>query len=386
MTEPPGATSRSHHRRVRWLELFFDLAFVAFASQLSHTLHGNPDFLDFTLFLALFFPPWWLWISYTVSSNIVEDDSPKRRLIMLAAMTCLVFMAAAVPMASSSTGAAYALGYAGTRFLLLGMWWPATRATSPLRVPKWQPLVYCLSFGSLWATSAFVPEPWRYLLWISLMVAEVTLVLFDQGGRITKRLHIGHLVERVGLFVIIMLGESILSLVKSMGVSWSFTSGVVAGVGFVLLASLWWSYFDFGSASLETVLGASGGRSSYPLARDVTGLLHFFVTAAVMCIAAGLATAVEESEHAHLPGGAVIALAGGLALYHLAHAGIALRIGIPLKKVAPWVLPGVAIPVLIIAFNEHFSPSMVVLILAAESILHLLYAQYSVRKNRVVEP
>ncbi|MEU7725601.1 low temperature requirement protein A [Streptomyces sp. NPDC040724] len=188
------------------------------------------------------------------------------------------------------------------------------------------------------------------------------------------------MVERVGLFVIIVLGESVIALVTSADHVWTAQAAVVAALGFVLLAALWWSYFDFAATSAELVLGSAEGNRAYLLARDVGGFLHFFV-AAVICMAAGLATAVEEAGHAHLPRRAVWALAGGLALYHLAHAAIALRFGRPLGYVATWALPGVVVPLLVVLGTGHLTPWQVVLLLAAEAIGHLLYAKAIARRR-----
>lgn len=109
-------------RHADWLELFFDLVFVALAAQLSHRLHGDPDLRDFAVFLGLYFPPWWLWINLLVSTNLFVDNSACRRLLMLSAMLCIAVMACAVPEADTDRGSVYALGYAGTRLVLLVVW------------------------------------------------------------------------------------------------------------------------------------------------------------------------------------------------------------------------------------------------------------------------
>ncbi|MBT2406173.1 MULTISPECIES: low temperature requirement protein A [unclassified Streptomyces] len=229
----------------------------------------------------------------TVSANLFVDNRPRRRLLMLAAMLCLAVMAAAVPEADAGRGSVYALCYAGTRLVLLGLWWPTTTADH----------------------------------------------------------------------------------------AWTLRAGFVGVLGFVLLAALWWSYFDFGAASAELMFAAAQDREAYLLARDVGGFLHFFVTAAVLGMAGGLATAVEEADHAHLPSGAVWALAGGLALYHAAHACIALRYKRPPSSVAVWAVPGIGIPLLVVLGSGHLAPWVVVLLLAAEAIVHLLYARKMLRRR-----
>jgi low temperature requirement protein LtrA len=382
---PKSSPHEERTRHAAWLELFFDLVFVAFAAQLSHTLHGDPGWREFGVFLALYFPPWWMWTNLMVSANLFELDSARRRLLMLFAMLCLAAMAAAVPKADDDAGraAVYAIGYAGTRLVLLGLWWPATRYQAPHRLPRWRPLTYCLVSGLLWAASAFVPGSWRYVMWALLIVAELVLLLTARGRGLPRRLHTGLLVERVGLFVIIVLGESVLALVTSTDHVWTAEAGVVAVLGFTLLAALWWSYFDFGSSTAELVLGSAEPQRAYLLARDVAAFLHFFVTAAILCLAAGLATAVEEAGHAHLHRGAVGALAGGLALYHAAHAAIALRFGRPVGGVAVWALPGIGVPLVVLAVADHLPPWLVVALLTAEAIGHLLYARWAVRRRAV---
>ncbi|MFI8104504.1 low temperature requirement protein A [Streptomyces sp. NPDC086023] len=384
MSTPQSADAssvREDERHAGWLELFFDLVFVAFVAQLSHGLHGDPGWREFGVFFALYFPPWWMWANLTVSANLFQDDSARRRFAMLFAMLCLAVMAAAAPEADGDRAPAYALGYAGTRLVLLALWWPATRFAPPRRIPRWRPLSYCLASAVLWAASAAVPAPWIYAVWAALLLAEMVLLLTARGVGIPGQVHTGHLVERVGLFVIIVLGESVLALITAADHTWTAAAGLVAVLGFVLLAALWWSYFDFAATGAERVLGAAGGRAAYLMARDVGGFLHFFVTAAVILMAAGLSTAVEEAGHAHLARGAVWALAGGLALYHAAHALIALRFGSPLRRVAVWAVPGIGVALLVVLGADVLAPWLVVLLLAAEAILHLLYAKALARRR-----
>ncbi|MFD9456659.1 low temperature requirement protein A [Streptomyces sp. NPDC059985] len=370
--EPSG----DEGRRVGWLELFLDLVFVALAAQLSHQLHGTPDLADFGVFLALYFPPWWMWVNLMAAANLALEDSARRRFLMLCAMLCLGVMAAAVPDAAGDRGWAYAVGYAGTRLVLLGLWWPSTRLPEPRRTPRWRLLSYCLVFATLWGASAIVPTPWRYGVWAFLIVAEMVLLLGARDRGITGQVDAGHLVERVGLFIIIVLGESVIALVSSVDHSWNMQSGAVALLGFVLLAALWWSYFDFGSTAAELVLSEATGGKRYLLARDVGGYLHFFVTAAILIMSAGLATAVEEAGHAHLPSGAILALVGGLALYQAALAAIALRFGRRLRSVAVWAVPGIAIPVVVGIAGRVLAPWVLLVLIAAEVVGRLVIVRH----------
>src|ERR1041384_1797741 len=56
-----------------------------------------------------------------------------------------------------------------------------------------------------------------------------------------------HLGERLGLFVIIVLGEAVMQVViASSGLSWDWPLGLAAVAGFGLIVSLWWLTLQYG--------------------------------------------------------------------------------------------------------------------------------------------
>ncbi|WP_395402805.1 low temperature requirement protein A [Pseudoduganella sp. UC29_106] len=58
-------------------------------------------------------------------------------------------------------------------------------------------------------------------------------------------MHTKHLIERVGLLTIILLGESVSSLsVGLANFSWTEETLLTAVTGFVMISAIWWVYFD----------------------------------------------------------------------------------------------------------------------------------------------
>ncbi|MCP4711303.1 MAG: low temperature requirement protein A, partial [Planctomycetes bacterium] len=52
-----------------------------------------------------------------------------------------------------------------------------------------------------------------------------------------------HLVERVGLLAIILLGESIISMANGISnVTWDMSTIITAGFGFSFVCMIWWIY------------------------------------------------------------------------------------------------------------------------------------------------
>lgn len=71
-------------RKVSWLELFYDLIYVAAIIQLGDGLSHHVGPAGFLAFAALFVPIWLTWTAFTFYSNrFVIDDFGHRALVFL---------------------------------------------------------------------------------------------------------------------------------------------------------------------------------------------------------------------------------------------------------------------------------------------------------------
>jgi low temperature requirement protein LtrA len=152
-----------------------------------------------------------------------------------------------------------------------------------------------------------------------------------------------HFVERHGLIVIIALGESIVAIgVGAAGQPLDAGTIVAAVLGIVVIAALWWSYFDWVIFVAQARLAEKTGSERALLARDLYSYLHLPMVAGIVLFAFGLKTTLAhvDSPLTTIP---AIGLCGGLALYLLAHVLVRLRIGGGLghgRPVATVVLAG----------------------------------------------
>jgi low temperature requirement A protein (LtrA) len=101
---------RGVERHASWLELFFDLLFVALFSQLAHELVQDLRPAIVLGALGLFAPAWWAWVSYTVSTNLFGETGPGHRVLILGMMACLLVMIAGVSDAFTGDPVLYASG------------------------------------------------------------------------------------------------------------------------------------------------------------------------------------------------------------------------------------------------------------------------------------
>jgi low temperature requirement protein LtrA len=94
--------------------------------------------------------------------------------------------------------------------------------------------------------SILFPAPQRYVVFYLGIVFDLLAFMFFVERRLEViPVHTDHLVERVGLLTIILLGESVSSLSAGLGtISWTATKLLTAATGFVMISAIWWVYFD----------------------------------------------------------------------------------------------------------------------------------------------
>jgi low temperature requirement protein LtrA len=147
-------------------------------------------------------------------------------------------------------------------------------------------------------------------------------------------LELAHLGERLGLFVIIVLGEAVMQVVlASSGHTWGPELGLAALAGFGLICSLWWLTLQYG-------LSAVPGATESGLKPYVALPAHFVMTAGITATAAGLgAVAAAPAEHLH--GGVGWVLGGGLAVYFAASTAVGLAMRAERRWIWGWAVPSV---------------------------------------------
>jgi len=330
------------------MELFFDLVFVALVGQLAHGLHVHPSFGTLAIFVALFASVWWSWVNLTFVVDVSPQLSARRlSIVMLIAMFAVGAMAVAAPEAVGGRAWLFAAGNSLLRVLLLAIWirmsW-ANGTASRVRIVAYNGVT-----AVIWLVSIALPAPAIYVLWTVAIVIEIVLLTVTSGAWSSlalDRMNVEHLSERFGLLVIIVLGESVLSIVAAVSDAWTLAAGIVGALGLLLTAGLAWSFFLYGvdamTSGLEKLLEAGDARGI----RDTVGFLPFLLLAGVTALSGALAEAIARPAEP-LPAALAVSLGGGIALFYLTNAIIARRYGDPWGRVLRWAIPAVALPALL---------------------------------------
>ncbi|MGA5299464.1 low temperature requirement protein A [Nucisporomicrobium flavum] len=355
----PPDLNRAANRSATRLELFFDLAFVLFVARCADVLAKDETWHGAGLFAAVLAVGFWAWATTTLYANRFDTDDTVFRALTLVAMAGVVAMAAAVDKVGSSTAAWFALGYVAIRLALIAgylrAWWhvPDARPTARLY------LLGHAAGAAIWLVSLAVPAPGRYWLWAAGILVD--LIGPTGAARLKEAvpLHIEHLPERFGLFVILVLGESVAATVTGLhDGGWEPRVVVSAGLAFSVAAALWWVYFDLSGGAAKRRLVEEGGDDTRQGVHDFYVYEHLPLAVSLAAVAVGLEHAVLHGADDHLTAGTRWVLGIGAAGYLFSVALLQAGMSGQVRGALLWPGAGVPLALLVVALDLPPVPTL----------------------------
>ena len=301
-------------RKVTWLELFFDLIFVAAVAQVGEPLRHDYSIAGLIRFSALFILIWWAWIGSSVFATRFDTDDALQRGLTLVQMFAVAAMAAnATDALDSRSSAGFAAAYAAMRFVLVAQYARARQIQSARGLATRYLAGHGLA-AALWLVSAFVPAPARFVVWAVALAIDLGTPWIAVAHSVEVPPDAAHLPERFGLFTLILLGESVIAVMQGMKSQedWSLAPATSAFLGMTMAFALWWWYFD----------GATGGAEQHIRSRSeairfhVWSYAHLPLYLGIAVAAAGVERIVHLGAAAelHRADGAVLGASLGVAM------------------------------------------------------------------------
>lgn len=249
---PPKLYVPSHgvEHKAGWLELFYDLIYVAAFIQLGDALsahYAEMKALAFLIFAGLFAPLWLTWTSFTFFSNRFVVDDFLHRALVFGQMFGIAGMAVNVGGVFEGDPRRFVLCLVLARAVLVAFYARSYRAESRARELSRRNLITFGIGALIWLISAFTPAPWGYGLWAVALLVDFSAGLSRQSRALSGRYppDAEHMTERYGLLTIIVLGEAfvkVLSAVAAEGMSGQYV--LMSVLALAITFSLWWIYFD----------------------------------------------------------------------------------------------------------------------------------------------
>ena len=310
-------------RRVSTLELFTDLVFVFAITQLTTLLSDDTTPRGVLEVVLIFGVLWWMFGGYVYLTNAMAIDRKNRKLLLLVGMMGFLLTALATPTTFHGGGLVFGFGYLIVVLVHSGLFlYSSGQRTGDIF--RWAPMN--VVGATLLLVAGVVQGTAAYVLFALALAGQVVSSIVSSGSG-TFRLRASHLVERYGLLVLIVLGESIVAIgVGAEGLPLDASLVSAALVALAITSAMWWLYFSGDDVRAEEALATASNQSRIRLA-----LLAFFYATipmllGVVAFAAGVKSAIA---HAFDPMalGPAMALAFGLALYLLGDVIFRLSIG-----------------------------------------------------------
>lgn len=310
---PHGATR--FDRRVSFLELFYDLVYVAVIGQASHQLAEHVSVRGAVEFAIIFGLIWFAWINGSLYVELHGGDDGRTRNIVFVQMGILALLAVFTAGAADHDGAPFSIVYAA--FLLFMTWLYYTVRGQDADRPEFLAVTagYVVAMtlsAAVILGSGFLPAEPRLVIWASFAAAWFGALLIVRRSQTVLSLGTtatDSLVERFGTFTIIVLGEVVLGVVA--GLVAAERDGLTIAVGLLALCigfGFWWIYFD--------LVGRRLPRNGPALSHWV--LSHFPIALSIAAAGAAIVSLIGHAHDARAPEETAWLLAGAVALGLLA--------------------------------------------------------------------
>lgn len=241
-------------------ELFFDLVYVFTFIQITGTIVKDGTLVGIihgTVVLALV---WWVWVAFTAMANMGLPQSVRRDwrpFIFAVAMGFVLLMALSVPEAFWTDGKLFAYSYLALALMAVaGQFAIARHDPAAVR-----------GLARMWAVSmvlpvivvvtSYIPDTTASVILLAVGFATALAAPFAAGSG-NMPMATSHLAERYSLFMLIVLGESIISIGE--GATKAPLSGLLVTcvlLALALVVVLWRQYtvsvFEAGERALATL-------------------------------------------------------------------------------------------------------------------------------------
>jgi low temperature requirement protein LtrA len=320
---PPRAHGQTiRNRSVSNLELLYDLAYVAGIGQAASALAADVSaraVLDFTAVFAMI---WIAWVNGSLYVELHGREDGRTRTFVFVQIAILALLAVFTGSAAGGTGQQFALVYA--LFLAVNAWlWYSVRLQDE---PEYMGVtgiwigLMAVSVAAIVA-SAFLPPDPRLVVWIGYAVVWIVAmkllgyrsVMFQRGVAPSDSM-----VERFGLFTIIVLGEVVIGVVDGLSHADQDPLAIATGgLGLMIGFGFWWMYFD--------VVGRRLPRPDGPAVASWI-VAHFPIALAIAAAGAGMVSLIEHAHEPVAPAATSWLLSGAVAIGLVGIAGAALAL------------------------------------------------------------
>lgn len=272
-------------KKVTWLELFYDLLFVAAVSKASHVLihvkYGSIPVEYLTKFVLIFVPIWWAWVGQSLFVNRFGQDIISHRIFLILQLFFVLIMTASLSVNFDQYYFPFLIGYIGLRAMTAIQYLSVQKKEEAHRKITARYLGSRFWIGLVISSLSLFFDSWiRYVVLYAGIAVDILLPLIGRQYLVKSPINTHHLLERFSLFTLILLGEAVISILTVLQSSyWTWQSILFASMTFLLIIAMWWQYFDNVEKKVDKTIETAGQTIIYG---------HLFIYLSMCMIAASI--------------------------------------------------------------------------------------------------
>ncbi|MYW01894.1 low temperature requirement protein A [Streptomyces sp. SID3343] len=349
------------------IELFFDLVFVFVLTQATHQVESHPGWSGLFQGLLPLAALWWMFGAFSWLTNAVRPEAVRLRLLLVLTMAAFFVMGLDLPYAFDPDGWAFGLAFLVAVGMHVALFLTATEASARAGIVRLAP--FNAFGGVLILTAPHLPDAGTWACWVAaVLVLYLAMVIGRIRGFVVEP---HHFVERHGLIILIVLGESVVAVGIGAGgrpVDWQLAGGILLGIA--VAAGIWWTYFAGDDERAVRALSDAPVERRQTLGYVAFGLAHAVMIAGIVLVAAGISDGIHhlgtDTDRWWLGSGVAVFLLGHAWHRHVLKTGpiaarmIAAVVVVPLAAVAAFAgwaaLTGAVVVLVAMTLADHFGP------------------------------
>ncbi|CBW25952.1 putative integral membrane protein [Halobacteriovorax marinus SJ] len=234
-------------KKVGWLELFYDLMYVASFIQLGNIFSRDISLYGFIKISLIFITFWVSWSGFSLFSNRYTIDDFLHRVLVFLHMFTVASLTVLAPRVFNGDYSYFTIIFGISQLLVALLYLRASIQTEfGSKYTKFWFGAFSLS-GFTWLSAPFFPNNLTPLVWaVGVAIILITPILNKARNLFNEfPFDYEHLSERYSLLTIIVIGESFVKVLTELVERDSGMNLVIQACFSLLIAcSIWWIYFD----------------------------------------------------------------------------------------------------------------------------------------------
>jgi len=246
---PKKFSTHIAERKISWLELFYDLVYVIVISKITHYLAEHPSVSGLMDYAYLFAMTFWGWYNGSMHHDVHGSPGIRTRFMTLWQMMAVGALAVTLDSPPESILSLTTIAIMFLQLFLTYLWWSVGLYDKQHRKFNLPYTFWFLAAFVLLIITFWMPFPYKRAVFFVALV--INYIPFALTARRLKKDNMDYtlspnMIERLGLFTIIIFGEAILGVINSVSHSavLDIYIGLYFGLGILIIFALWWIFFS----------------------------------------------------------------------------------------------------------------------------------------------